>query len=93
MIVQNSFPIRSHIENNDVSNGHTKPVEIVSAATIQNNAATNLSDANVYKDLGNNCVKTNDYECAVKHYTKAIEMKEEAVFYSNRAFCYLKLEQ
>lgn len=86
--LQNSYPIRSHKEN-----GHSKPAETSTAETKPNGVATTLSDANSYKDLGNKCVKSNDYEGAIENYTKAIEIKDDPVFYSNRALCFLKLEQ
>lgn len=88
--MQSSYPIRSHKEN-VASNGHSKPTETVTAETSQNDVT--VLDANSYKDLGNKCVKSSDFVAAIEHYTKAIEIKEDPVFYSNRAFCHLKLEQ
>lgn len=78
-----------------ITNGHPKLPE---AQTVEPNhqngvASTSPMDANSYKDLGNKSVKSSDFETAIQHYTKAIEMKEDPVFYSNRAFCFLKLER
>lgn len=89
-LLQNSYPVRSHKEN-VVTNGHPKPAENQTIET-NGNDLTPL-DANSYKDLGNKFFKSNDYETALQHYTKAIEIKEDAVYYSNRAFCFLKLER
>lgn len=90
--MQSSYPIRSHKENVAI-NGHTKPTETVTTETSHNDVVTTELDANSCKDLGNQCVKSSDFATAIKHYTQAIEIKEDPVFYSNRAFCHLKLEQ
>lgn len=87
-----NYPIRSHKEN-VTSNGFSKPTETTTTEAKPANATTTLSDGNSFKELGNKCVKNEDYETAIKHYTRAIEIKADPVFYSNRAFCFLKLEQ
>ncbi|KAG4077495.1 hypothetical protein HA402_002922 [Bradysia odoriphaga] len=90
---ENAYPIRSHNQN-VISNGHPKQSAAHSAEPNQNGvSSTTALDANSYKDLGNKFVKSNDYKTAIQHYTKAIEMREDPVFYSNRALCFLKLEQ
>ncbi|XP_065367843.1 RNA polymerase II-associated protein 3 [Calliphora vicina] len=51
-------------------------------------------EANEIKDLGNKHVKMAEYPMAIEAYTKAIQMyPDDAVYYSNRALCYLKLEK
>lgn len=93
---ENEYPIRSHKQNSTViTNGHPKLPETQTVEPNHQNgvASTSPMDANSYKDLGNKSVKSSDFETAIQHYTKAIEMKEDPVFYSNRAFCFLKLER
>lgn len=51
-------------------------------------------EANEIKDRGNKHVKLAEYTKAIETYTKAIELYPyDAVYYSNRALCYLKLER
>lgn len=53
-----------------------------------------VEKANEFKKRGNNCVKNYEYKKAVQYYTEAIRLnKSEAVYYTNRALCYLKLNQ
>ncbi|XP_036331904.1 RNA polymerase II-associated protein 3-like [Rhagoletis pomonella] len=50
--------------------------------------------ANEVKNKGNTLVKLGEYEKAIYEYSTAIDIfPEDAVFYSNRALCYLKLER
>ncbi|XP_067633988.1 RNA polymerase II-associated protein 3 isoform X2 [Eurosta solidaginis] len=50
--------------------------------------------ANDFKDKGNKYVKLGEYEKAIFEYTRAIDIfPEDAVYYCNRALCYLKLEK
>ncbi|XP_055320961.1 RNA polymerase II-associated protein 3 [Sitodiplosis mosellana] len=50
-----------------------------------------VENANEFKIRGNNCVKAGEYQKAVHYYTEAIRLnKSEAVYYTNRALCYLK---
>lgn len=47
-----------------------------------------------YKNAGNNLCQKHRYEDAISNYTKAISKNPEvAIFFSNRALCYLKLQQ
>lgn len=65
-----------------------KPVENVKRNAAIPNAVEN---ANEFKTRGNNCVKAGEYQKAVHYYTEAIRLnKSEAVYYTNRALCYLK---
>lgn len=54
-------------------------------------------DPILYKETGNEAFKNQEWDEAVKHYTKAIQLgekhKELPVFLKNRAACYLKLEE
>ncbi|KAM7345344.1 RNA polymerase II-associated protein spaghetti [Cochliomyia hominivorax] len=51
-------------------------------------------EANEIKDRGNKHVKLCEYTKAIEAYTQAIELyPDDAVYYSNRALCYLKLER
>ena len=46
------------------------------------------------KDLGNQAIKKGLYKTARKHYTEAIETQKDLMpGYTNRALCYIKLEQ
>ncbi|CAM0135120.1 Palmitoyl-protein thioesterase 1 [Umbelopsis sp. WA50703] len=57
-------------------------------------SSTNVVTANSEKELGNNAFQARNYELAVDHYTKAIELdNKSAVYYINRAMAYLKLEK
>jgi tetratricopeptide (TPR) repeat protein len=53
----------------------------------------NVKEFERLKALGNEMFKAKNYEDAKLYYTKAIEAKEEAVAYSNRAACDLNLKQ
>lgn len=51
-------------------------------------------EANEIKDRGNKHVKLGEYMKAIEAYTQAIDLyPDDAVYYSNRALCYLKLER
>ncbi|XP_073813137.1 RNA polymerase II-associated protein spaghetti [Musca autumnalis] len=51
-------------------------------------------EANEIKDRGNNFVKLGQYDMAIEEYNKAIELfPDDAIYYCNRALCYLKLER
>lgn len=48
--------------------------------------------AKLFKNDGNNAVQEKNYETALVLYTKAIDLyKSDALFFSNRALCHLKL--
>lgn len=48
-----------------------------------------VSPAEEEKKLGNGCFAKKEYDEAIKHYTKAIELDDtQAAFYSNRSACY-----
>lgn len=56
-----------------------------------------ITECEKYKDQGNEAFKNNQWEEAVKHYTKAInsvkgEPKELAIYHKNRSAAYLKQE-
>lgn len=55
-----------------------------------------LQEAEEYKNRGNEEFKNARYEDAIIHYTNAIELeineKCSAIYYSNRAFCHLRME-
>ncbi|XP_005179095.1 RNA polymerase II-associated protein 3 [Musca domestica] len=51
-------------------------------------------EANEIKDRGNSFVKLGQYDMAIEEYNKAIELfPNDAIYYCNRALCYLKLER
>jgi len=45
--------------------------------------------ADELKELGNKCLSNKQYDEAIDYYTKAIALKEDHVFYSNRSAAYL----
>ena len=56
-----------------------------------------MADAQKWKEEGNKHYKAQDYDSALAAYTKALEINTEpnpdkAVYYKNRAACYLKKE-
>eukprot|EP00944_MAST-04C_sp_MAST-4C-sp1_P003368 g3368.t1 len=51
-----------------------------------------LAQANEFKDAGNALFKANNWAEAIEQYSKGIEVFPTAVLYSNRAFCFLKIE-
>lgn len=87
-----NYPIRSHKEN-VISNGFSKSSETTTTETKPKEATTTPSDGNTFKELGNKCVKSGDYAAAIEHYTKAIEINEDPIYYTNRSVCYLRLDQ
>ena len=50
------------------------------------------TDGLTLKEKGNKLFSEHKFEEAIKMYTEAIEEQETAVLYSNRAFCWLKLD-
>lgn len=80
-----SQPIRSQAQSSpQTENGEPK-------RKIQANSPSLAEKANEFKSRGNDCVKSAQYEKAVRYYTEAIRLnKSEAVYYTNRALCYLK---
>ena len=61
-------------------------------ASISANDETLLAQANEFKDAGNALFKANNWAEAIEQYSKGIEVFPTAVLYSNRAFCFLKIE-
>lgn len=62
------------------------------------NVQNQTEEAQKFKDQGNEAFKNNDFDLAIKLYTKAInltpeETKELAIYYKNRAAAYLKQER
>lgn len=56
--------------------------------------ADNIAKANEYKTLGNKEFQANNYEAAIEHFTKAIELNpNDHLFYSNRSACYASIEE
>ena len=49
-------------------------------------------EAEDYKNKANELFKNGEYNSAADMYTKAIELFESAIYYSNRSFAYLKTE-
>ena len=56
------------------------------------NDETLLAQADEFKDAGNALFKANNWAEAIEQYSKGIEVFPTAVLYSNRAFCFLKIE-
>ncbi|CAL6030518.1 Chaperone_protein DnaJ [Hexamita inflata] len=50
-----------------------------------------MSKAEQLKEQGNKCFTSGDYTGAINYFSQAIRSQESAVYYSNRAACYLKL--
>ena len=46
-----------------------------------------------FKDQGNQAYKAQDYNKAIQLYTRAIELEEDANYYSNRSLCYFNLNR
>ncbi|GAB5587364.1 hypothetical protein Unana1_02264 [Umbelopsis nana] len=70
--------------------------KIKAQAPIQSSRSTNenIAAANSEKELGNKAFQEHRYDQAIAHYTKAIEYdKQNAVYYTNRAMAYLKVER
>lgn len=73
------------IQSNELNNKKTMEME---ATQNKRNAA------NFHKEQGNKFVKLNEFGQAINCYTLAIDANpSDAVFYSNRAFCFLKLKK
>ena len=54
---------------------------------------SSIEEAKKYKDQGNAAFQAQNYEEALKHFTKAIELNpSDHVFYSNRSGCYASLK-
>ena len=51
------------------------------------------SQAEQHKEKGNNDFKAGKYLSAIQHYTNAIDIVQDKAYYTNRAFCYLKIKQ
>ncbi|KAJ4460174.1 putative Serine/threonine-protein phosphatase 5 [Paratrimastix pyriformis] len=51
-----------------------------------------MEEAEKIKVLANQLFSEGEYEKAIEKYTEAIVIKETAVYYSNRAFCHIRLE-
>ncbi|XP_013104965.1 RNA polymerase II-associated protein 3 [Stomoxys calcitrans] len=82
---------------NDLSGGKA-PQVLDSPSEKRDNAPDPLElrhkEANEIKDRGNNFVKLGKYMEAIEQYTAAIEhYPEDAIYYTNRALCFLKLER
>ena len=54
---------------------------------------TKSQEAEKYKVEGNKSFKLAQYKEALKWYTKAIAIEEKGSYYSNRAMCYMKINQ
>lgn len=53
-----------------------------------------MSKSEIYKNEGNNCYKTKQYEKAYRFYTKAIaENGSDSILYTNRAICSLNMKK
>lgn len=97
---ESEFPIRSHVtpanysqpstSKNATKNGPSStktPVAIVKTPST-------LEKANEFKTRGNDCVKAGQFQKAIHYYTEAIRLnKFDAVYFSNRAHCYLKMNR
>ena len=54
--------------------------------------ATIIEQADQLKEQGNKFLAQNRYKLAVEKYTSAIELREHAIYYSNRAQAYIKMD-
>ena len=52
-----------------------------------------VSQAEQHKEKGNNDFKVGKYTSAIQHYTNALDIVQDKAYYTNRAFCYLKLKK
>ncbi|VDD75518.1 unnamed protein product [Mesocestoides corti] len=50
------------------------------------------AEAEDYKAKANECFTSGKYSDAIDYYTKAINLRETAIYYANRSFAYLKTE-
>lgn len=56
--------------------------------------AQKLKDSLIHKKRGNLAFSKGEYKSAIKHYTKAIELKkDQKPYYTNRALCHIHLEE
>lgn len=70
----------------EINSGETKFVE--------DEQTKNQRMANLEKERGNKCVKQQELGRAIIHYSTAIELNpKDPIFFTNRAFCYLKQEK
>lgn len=46
-----------------------------------------------YKETGNRCFQEHKYDEAIKWYGKAIELKPDPAYYTNRSLAYIKLKK
>jgi tetratricopeptide (TPR) repeat protein len=51
-----------------------------------------FDSADGYKDKGNEFYKNNNYDSAIKMYTKAIDMDATPTYFTNRAAAYLQMK-
>lgn len=51
-----------------------------------------FEQAEKFKDEGNEFFKANKFSRAIISYSQAIDLSKSAIYYSNRAFCHIKME-
>lgn len=46
-----------------------------------------------FKDAGNRAFQEHRFDDAIKFYSKAIELKSDPSYYTNRSLCFMKLKE
>uniref|UniRef100_A0A1A9WDT3 RNA polymerase II-associated protein 3 n=1 Tax=Glossina brevipalpis TaxID=37001 RepID=A0A1A9WDT3_9MUSC len=100
-----TLPIRSHASKEHLASTIQSPLvnthQTAKDVLVEENSVSQMDplnivikQANEIKDKGNKLVKLEEYELAIEAYTSAIELySADAIFFTNRALCYLKLER
>lgn len=97
------FPIRSHVapsssatpsQPNTPQNAATSGPKGPKTPVTTVKTPSTLEKAKEFKTRGNACVKAHQFQKAIHYYTEAIRLnKFDAIYFSNRAHCYLKLNR
>uniref|UniRef100_A0A1A9ZWT4 RNA polymerase II-associated protein 3 n=1 Tax=Glossina pallidipes TaxID=7398 RepID=A0A1A9ZWT4_GLOPL len=89
-----SHTIREHLPTSPSPAVNTRLTAGDVLAAEKRETPLKLKEANEIKDKGNKHVKLGEYQLAIEAYTKAINLyPADAIFFTNRALCYLKLER
>lgn len=88
-----SCPMRNNVQKSKPSvSAPTTPLDKPAEKLKRSASISNATEqANEFKKRGNDCVKKAEWQKAIHYYTEAIRLnRSDAVYFSNRAFCYLK---
>ncbi len=65
----------------------------LTTSTVSNGTTDSKTEAQKFKNIGNELLKTTDFEGAIENYTKAIELNPTVeIYFSNRAQAHIKME-